>query len=90
MVIVSRPLQSPDASGDPRFSVPIATPSSDAFETHPVTAAAATQPLAAEKARPAWTRTADAAVSLGRVSQGAGIATAAIFNRFGKKIARSF
>jgi beta-lactamase regulating signal transducer with metallopeptidase domain len=46
--------------------------------------------LSADQAQMPWTRAADSGIALGRASQGAGIATAGLFTRFGKRIAGSF
>jgi beta-lactamase regulating signal transducer with metallopeptidase domain len=40
--------------------------------------------------RAPWTRAADTGVAVGRASQGAGVATAGFFSRFGKRVAGSF
>jgi hypothetical protein len=48
------------------------------------------QSLSTDQAQMPWTRAADGGIALGRASQGAGIATAGLFTRFGKRIAGSF
>jgi beta-lactamase regulating signal transducer with metallopeptidase domain len=48
------------------------------------------QSLSAGQAQMPWSRAADSGIALGRASQGAGIATAGLFTRFGKRIAGSF
>lgn len=43
-----------------------------------------------DEGRAPWTRAADTGIAVGRASQGAGVATAGFFSRFGKRVAGSF
>jgi len=76
----------PVLASDFHRGFPLAAPTvaraSDPFSTSPASAA--------EEGRAPWSRAADTGVAVGRASQDAGVATAGLFTRFGKRIAGSF
>jgi hypothetical protein len=73
-----------------RWQTPLAGTFSGRLEHTPAPTppARVTDPGAADS--PAWSRAADAGVSIGRASTTAGVATAGFFRRFGKKVAGAF
>jgi beta-lactamase regulating signal transducer with metallopeptidase domain len=74
----------------PAFTVPADVASRAHLGSSPITLTAPAPPPPAGKTRGSWERAADAGVTIGRVSQDAGLATAGFFTRFAKKIAGSF
>jgi hypothetical protein len=76
-------------------SLLLATPTAGAqvvalIDTHQAAGRSDGGEPANNKDRAAWDAAADAGVAIGRGSQNAGVATARLFNRFGRKIADSF
>ena len=65
------------------LSAPVLARSSDPFSAAP-------DRSETEQGRAPWNRAADTGIAVGRASQGAGVATAGFFSRFGKRVADSF
>jgi beta-lactamase regulating signal transducer with metallopeptidase domain len=81
--IATVPVLASDVHRDLPLTAPAVVRSSDP-------SSAATETSQEDQGRAPWTRAADTGIAVGRASQGAGVATAGFFSRFGKRVAGSF
>ena len=88
--IAKLPVQWMDRAAGTTLSARVASPASELAELASVATRLPSPSDPAGNASAGWARAADVGVSIGRVSQTAGVATAGFFTRFGKKVAASF